>query len=340
MNLAPPSSARAAVYISGGLGDVLLNLGFVKTLAAHFQQPVDLVLATPTAAHRLFESQSYVGQVVTVAQNPGTHADRVAQVRDLLAPLALDSLFFFSFQRAVLHAAVQAGIAHRVGYIRMHRFYQARLMNRSILVRRGGTPHPDTYTWLPRLFAKFGYPTAPTGPSLIAGERARALAAPLLAGHAKLIGLGLGAASPRRRYGAAQMVQVMQALARQDSDVSFLLFGGADVAELAADIRRRADGTLRLLDTTALNLDLLVGQALVAQCIAFAGNCSMGIHTAVASGVPTVGLFGVTPPMAYSPLLLPLQPTAPGGMEGIAPADVAAAVRRQLAMPERRLAGR
>jgi heptosyltransferase-2 len=81
-----------------------------------------------------------------------------------------------------------------------------------------------------------------------------------------------------------------------------------------------------LLDITSLSLDLRVGHALVARCLAFASNDSMGLHLAVASGVPTVGLFGVSPPLAYAPLLQPLLASGPGGMDGIDPADVADAV--------------
>lgn len=330
MSLDTQPAPRVAVYISGGIGDVLLHLGFVKALADHFQQPVDLILATPPATNGLLASQPYVGRVVNVPSTPGAYRDRVAAMLALLQPLGLDTLFFFGFQRSVLRAAVMAGIVNRVGYVRLHRFYQARLMSQAILVRRKGTPHPDTHTWLPRLFAKYGYPVAPASPALVSSDDARRLAAPLVAGYPKLIGLGLGAAAARRRYGAAQMADVMQRLASHDHDVSFLLFGGNDVVDLAADMRRRVGDSVRVLDVTASNMDLLVGQALVAHCMAFAGNDSMGIHLAVASGVPSVGLFGVSPPMAYSPLLLPLQATRAGGMDGIVPTDVVDAVLKQL----------
>ena len=51
------ASRHLAVYISGGIGDTLMHLGFVKALADHAGAPVTLVLATPPVATPLLLMQ-------------------------------------------------------------------------------------------------------------------------------------------------------------------------------------------------------------------------------------------------------------------------------------------
>ena len=274
---------------------------------------------------------------------PDLHHDkahRVSRLTALLAPLCIDTLFLFSYQDHVLKAACAARIPVRAGFLRTHKLWRAPWMTQRIWVRRAGTPHPDTHTWLPRLFAKYGYPTRPIEPSLTvtrsagtdaAADAAAAAAAALAQDHPRLIGFGLSTSGVHKRYGVAQWLDVASQLADHDPTLSFLLFGAADVADTAQAILAASPHHLRWLDVTGSALPLTTGHALVARCLAFAGNDSMGIHLAVAADVPTVGLFGVTPPMAYSRLLTPLQASPAGaGMAGIRASEVARELIRQL----------
>jgi heptosyltransferase-2 len=319
-----PDRPHLAVYLSGGIGDTLMHLGFVKALAEHAGAPVTLVLATPPVATPLLQTQSYVRDVLSI---PDLHHDKVHRVdrlTALLAPLGIDTLFLFSYQDHVLKAACAAKIPVRAGFLRTHKLWRAPWMTQRIVVRRAGTPHPDTHTWLPRLFKKYGYPTRPIEPSLTVTALASADAATLAQDHPRLVGFGLSTSGAVRRYGVAQWLEVASLLADRDPTLSFLLFGAADVADTADAIRAAAPRHLRWLDVTRSALPLTTGHALVARCLAFAGNDSMGIHLAVAANVPTVGLFGASPPMAYSRLLTPLQASpASAGMAGIRAIDVA-----------------
>lgn len=320
-----------AVYISGGIGDTLMNLGFVRALADDAGAPVTLVLATPPVATPLLQTQPYVRDVLAIPDLHHDKAHRVDRLAALLAPLRIDTLFLFSYQDHVLKAACAARIPVRAGFLRMHKLWRAPWMTQRIAVRRTGTPHPDTHTWLPRLFKKYGYPVRPVEPSLTASADAAAHAAVLAQDHPNLVGFGLSTSAVIRRYGVAQWLEVASLLADRDPTLSFLLFGAADVADTADAILAAAPRHVRWLDVTRSALPLTTGHALVARCRAFAGNDSMGIHLAVAANVPTVGLFGASPPMAYSRLLTPLQSSPAGtGMAGIPATDVAREVTRLL----------
>lgn len=337
-----------------------MHLGFVKALADHAGEPITLVLATPPVATPLLLTQPYVRDVLAIPDLHHDKAHRVPRLTALLAPLGIDTLFLFSYQDHVLKAACAAKIPVRAGFLRTHKLWRAPWMTQWIWVRRAGTPHPDTHTWLPRLFTKYGYPTRPIEPSLTvtrsagtdaaadaaahaaadaaahaaadtAADAAADAAAALAQDHPRLIGFGLSTSGVHKRYGVAQWLDVASQLADHDPTLSFLLFGAADVADTAQAILAASPHHLRWLDVTGSALPLTTGHALVARCLAFAGNDSMGIHLAVAADVPTVGLFGVTPPMAYSRLLTPLQASPAGaGMAGIRASDVARELIRQL----------
>lgn len=308
-----------------------MHLGFVKALAEHAGAPITLVLATPAVATPLLRTQSYVRDVVSIPDLHHDKAHRVERLTALLAPLGIDTLFLFSYQDHVLKAACAARIPVRAGFLRAHTFWRAPWMTQRILVRRTGTPHPDTHTWLPRLFRKYGYPTRPIEPSLTVTQAAADDAAALAQDHPRLVGFGLSTSGVNKRYGVAQWLDVASQLADHDPTLSFLLFGAADVADTAQAILAASPPHLRWLNVTGSALPLTTGHALVARCLAFAGNDSMGIHLAVAANVPTLGLFGVTPPMAYSRLLTPLQASTAGdGMAGIRAADVARALIQRL----------
>ncbi|HZR37961.1 MAG TPA: glycosyltransferase family 9 protein [Nevskia sp.] len=329
---APQAAGPAAVYISGNIGDSVLHLGFMRALSQHLGRPLILINPLPQAVNRLFEAQPYIERVVSVRdiEQDGDKRSRGRRMQSLLHGLGLESLFFFNFKTYAALAAWRARVPQRIGFARRHQFYNGWLFTRSVLVQKRGVTHPDTHVWLPQLFARHGYPAAALYPSLFDGAEARARARELAQGHPRLIALGLGASVPARRYSAARCAELIGHLAARDPGYSFLLFGAADVAELAAGIRRLCAAPVRLLDITALDLDLRVGSALMALCQGCVSNDSLALHLAVAHQLPTIGLFGISPPMRYVPWLEPLQADGPGGMDGIAPARVGQALLDQM----------
>lgn len=329
---APQDAGPAAVYISGNIGDSVLHLGFLRTLSEHLGRPLILINPLPEAVNRLFEAQPCIERAVSIRdiEYDGDKRRRGERLERQLRELRLGSLYFFNFKTYAVVAARRAGIPRRVGFVRAHQFWNALLFTHSVLVRKQGIVHPDTHVWLPQLFRRHGYPAAALYPSLFDNADMQARAAEMTREHPRLIALGLGASVPARRWSAQRCAELVDRLAAQDSSNSFLLFGAPDVAELAAEIRGRCAVGTRLLDITGTDLDLRVGSALMARCLGCVSNDSLALHLAVAHRVPTVGLFGISPPMRYVPWLEPLEAEGPGGMDGIAPARVAQALLEQM----------
>ena len=327
------AAGPCAVYISGNIGDSVLHLGFIRALAQQLGRPLILLNPLPPAVNRLFEAQPYIEKVIGIGdiERDGDKGARRRRMAGLLRSLGLHTLFFFNFKTYAALAARSARIPVRVGFVRRHQFHNALLFSHCVLVQKRGTPHPDTHTWLPRLLGRHGYPAQAIYPSLFDSAEATAQAAQLAREHPRLIALGLGASVAARRYPAALCAELIGRLRAADPACSFLLFGAADVADLAAEIQRLCAGQAPLLDITGMDLDLRVGSALMARCVGCVSNDSLALHLAVAHRVPTVGLFGISPPMHYVPWLRPLEAEGPGGMSGISSARAVATLQEQIA---------
>lgn len=308
-----------AVYISGGIGDVVLHMGHIRALSAQAGMPLTMLLPHSKASHILFASQPYIEQVISLDDIHKDRKHRVARLRELLQAQQIHTLFLFSFQRYVAQAARQAHVPRRVGFIRYHQPHLAGLLTHRGWVKRRGTPHPDTHTWLPPILQRCGFDGTPVFPSLVVPPSAQRHARSLLPAGCRLIGIGLNGSTADKRYGAEAFAQVIQQLHEKFPALTFLLFGAQDVAETALAVRANLPDGVRILDITDKGLDLNASHALVAECEYFIGNDSMGLHLAVAHRIPSIGLFGATPPMRYVPWLYPVISTRPGDMDGIAP---------------------
>ncbi|MBC9907921.1 glycosyltransferase family 9 protein [Achromobacter xylosoxidans] len=327
------STARnCAIYISGGIGDGVLSMVFVRALAEQAGGTVSLLMTQNESAQELFRAQPYVKEVISLrSENRLRGWERITRVKQILADRAYDSLFLFTFRTHIALAARLAGIPQRIGFVRMHQPHLAALLTHRIWVRRKGTPHPDIYTWLPLLYAKAGYQFEPRYPSLFCTDSASSKAMQFCHAQSRTIGFGLNGSIPCKRYSGRAFAQVARILHARDGGLRFVLVGGSDVQDIAQEIRSLLPESITLLDATQQAKDICDSQALIASCSVFVSNDSMGMHIAAAHGIPTIGLFGATPALRYVPWLYPVEATVKGDMATIAPQTVAEAIWKHLA---------
>lgn len=110
-----------------------------------------------------------------------------------------------------------------------------------------------------------------------------------------------GVGNPMRQWPPAQFAQLIDLLVEQD-DVSVVLIGGPDEAELASEVLERIaepDRVVSLVGRTPLR-DL---PGLLASCDLYIGNNSGPKHIAAALGVPTIGIHsGVVDAIEWGPI--------------------------------------
>lgn len=130
-----------------------------------------------------------------------------------------------------------------------------------------------------------------------------------------------GSGSPAKNWPAERFAELVRS---RGASRWLLVRGPADDAAAAA--LETAPGA-----RVARDLPLRVLAALLARAGAYVGNDSGITHLAAASGTPTIALFGATDPRLWAPVGPRVEVvTSDGTMEGIAVAEVAAAVARRL----------
>jgi heptosyltransferase-1 len=197
-----------------------------------------------------------------------------------------------------------------------------------------------------------GLAPAPIEFGLVSSDAERARAAATLQGAPRpLLAVILGSSWPSRIYFPDSIAAVIRemAMARDGSPALFpvLIGSGRDEVALANQVIANLAGAsvLNLAGRTSLR-DLV---AIFAECAAAFGPDSGPMHIAAAAGCPVVSLWGATAPERSAPWgfadlalsgAIPCHPCylreCPIGrecMRRIAPADVAAAIRRAVAAP-------
>src|SRR5262249_35907465 len=131
-------------------------------------------------------------------------------------------------------------------------------------------------------------------------------AADALLGGSAAIAIGLNAGNTDKQWGGQRFRALIATLGRE-CDARFLLYGGRDVARVAATARA-ASGlpAARFIDICASPKPLSLSHALLSRCLFYVGNDSHGLNLAAHCGLRAIGLFGATLPLTYSPLIVPL----------------------------------
>lgn len=146
----------------------------------------------------------------------------------------------------------------------------------------------------------------PPPPRLWIQERDRQAAAHLVPPDTEFLAVAPGASSPEKRWPPDRFTAMINRLTESravGSALAVVLFGAADERSLVESVR----GRLRERPGVAPPLAVLgearlpTVAAILERARLYIGNDSGLMHLAAASGAPTVGLFGPTPPARYRP---------------------------------------
>lgn len=183
MTNTPTPIAHIAVYVAGNIGDSVLHLGFMRALSEHFCRPLILINSLTSEINRLFDAQPYIERTISVRSiaQESDRRQRTQLMQEQIEALHLDTLFLFTFHSYVAIAAWRAKVKQRFGFVRRHQFYNSMLLSHSVFVHKTGVQHPDTHSWLPKLFRRHDLPDKALYPSLFDAETSVIAAAALCA---------------------------------------------------------------------------------------------------------------------------------------------------------------
>lgn len=294
-----------------GIGDMVWHLGHIRAIAAATPGgTVDLLAKPRSQADRLFAADPAVGRVLWLERKPGTHdgAAGLLRLARLLRGGRYAGVWILHGSWRYALAARLAGIPARVGFgSRAQRWFLSRPC-----LPRGARAGRHAIELATRLLALHGLALPEAEPRLAVLPEARERIAARFADRPKpWIALGIGSSEPFKQWGRDNFAELAVALG-DPARRSLFILGGPGEAEMGRWIAGRTDGVVE----NAVGLPLEDGVALTAQCDLYLGNDTGLLNVAAALGVDALGLFGGSPPLAYSRRIHPLVP--PDGAAGMA----------------------
>ncbi|MSO76504.1 MAG: lipopolysaccharide heptosyltransferase family protein [Alphaproteobacteria bacterium] len=299
-----------------GIGDMVWHGPALHALAGH-HGPILLVARPRSRARQLFAADPAIGHVEYLGRDRGALGKLagLAHLVRLLGRHRPDRVYVLHHAARYALAAALAGVPERLGY-GIGR--QTLWLNAGAML---GAAHRNTFPLAKsRLFLEgLAIPVPELEPRLAVAATARTRLLARFAGLARpWVGLGVGASETWKRWPAPSFARLLADLDERLGGTRFVL-GASDEADLVATI---AEGRPNTVPVSDLPLDAVM--ALMAECAFFVGNDSGLLNLAAALGITAFGLFGATPPLAYTSRLRAIlppggQPGQAGGMAGIAP---------------------
>ena len=133
--------------------------------------------------------------------------------------------------------------------------------------------------------------------------------------------IGIGSSEPVKQWGGERFAELIITL-YQAHDCSIFLGGGSAEQDMADYITKKAtEASVEVHQAIDIPIDHIA--ALIGQCRLFVGNDTGLLNVAASLGIPSIGLFGLTPPLTHSKYMHCLQPPQQEqGMAGITAAHV------------------
>lgn len=131
------------------------------------------------------------------------------------------------------------------------------------------------------------------------------------------VAVGIGASEASKMWPLERYSELILLLNEQGIDTIYICGGPADheKAQNLMDRIKSADGAAQIVTHTSIDQSI----ALMGQCDYYIGNDTGLLNAAACMGTPTIGLFGPTPALTYSPFIYPIKKTR---MEDITTDDV------------------
>ena len=302
--------STAVVVPHKGIGDLIWHLPYIRAIAACSPGGRVTVIARPSSrAVELLSAEPAVSRVIEFDRRPrgdeglrGRHDGWREQwaFACQLRRLRIGRIYIFSgrFRHGLL--ARLAGVRHRAGF--GFTLTERLFLNDPPCIRRHRGPGNWVYPEATAFAVAHRLVAGPVVPRMnVPQELVQQLAAQLADLPRPRYALAIGSSDRRRNWGAARFASLAQALA--ESGAGVVLLGGPAEQSLAHEIVASVPDPLRAAVLPMCQASVLVSAAALRNCDACIGNDTGVLNMAAACGLPSLGLFGASPPLKHDPLL-------------------------------------
>ncbi len=271
------------------MGDTIVATPMLRQLKASCPQ-AHLTLLTSHSAAAALQDYPHLDAVQGFDQGHGLRIHHTLDLVNQLREGSYDVAFLLNRSVQCALAAQWAGIPTRIGY-------KAECRTPFLTLAVPYSFDRNESTCLLDMVRAVGLPTDETLPELVFSEHTRKRAYELLAsfgwsgeeGGRPLVGMQPGANDPYiREWGAKRYASVADKLI-EEWGATVVLMGGREEEATALEMERQMrHPVLNLIGKSPLRESL----AMIGHCNLWIGNDSGLLHTAVAQGVPSVGIYG------------------------------------------------
>ena len=306
-----------------GIGDMAMHLPYIHSLAKRaVPAKVSLLTKERTLASDLFLENPLIDDIFFIKQRSTLSA---LQMSSQLRPHGFSEVWILHHSSSVSFACWLAGIPKRYGYgIGKQRLLLTHPLQNVVKPLESVADHVS----LPRqLFAEQGVSLDPGSERIPIAPINQAVVTSFLRDKPQpLVALGVGASEPARRWAPQHFATLIHQLHQQQVEGCFLLCGSKSDESVCQEILNQLTPEVQKKTIPVLQMGIQQMAGLLGSCQLVIGNDSSLVNIAAAMGRPTIGLFGVNPPLVHSPCITPVLPRSgrvhPRGMEEIFPDDV------------------
>jgi heptosyltransferase-2 len=302
--------STAVVVPHKGIGDLIWHLPYIRAIAAGSAGGQVTVIARPSSrAVELLSAESTVSRVIEFDRRPrgdeglrGRH-DGWREQWSFACELRrsrIGRIYIFSgrFRHGLL--ARLAGIRQRSGF--GFTLTERLFLNDPPYIQRHRGPGNWVYPEATAFALAHGLVTGPVVPRMhVSPEQVDQLAGQLVDLPHPRYAFAIGSSDRRRNWGAERFASLAQVLAA--SGAGIVLLGGQAEQTLAHEIVGAVSTSLRGSVRPMCQASVLVSAAALRNCDVCIGNDTGVLNMAAACGLPTLGLFGASPPLKHDPLL-------------------------------------
>lgn len=332
----PDLPRTVVVHHRSGIGDLIWHIPYLRAIAAVSEGGKVSVIARPSCrAAEVLAAEPCIAEVIEFDRKPRKSERRVGRHDGLGAQLAFVAelrarhfgrIFIFSGRARYAALALLAGIPRRAGF----GFTAAErlLLNQPPYIRPYRGPGNWVYPEATDFCVAHGLVSGPVVPRMAVAMAALTSAERDLAPLPEpRYAFSIGTSEARKNWGAERFGALAVALAGRGGSV--VVLGGPAEQGAAESILAAVPAALRSRVMVSAQASVQRSAALLRHCQYCVGNDTGVLNMAVANGVPALGLFGATPPLAHDPLL---QALAGQGMDAIT-VDAVVARLAQLGAP-------